>query len=100
MTNAPRPPSRRAVYELRRRLGVRSPRFDWPARGTQKFRGRGAEGPQPPGRGKRPGGFDPEELFGAALRLTLECESRGAVKERGSTGSDCNDPDEHKNRHR
>jgi hypothetical protein len=29
-----------------------------------------AQGPQSPGRGKRPGGFDPEELFGAAWWLT------------------------------
>src|SRR5207244_998589 len=47
-------------------------RFEWSAWGTQEFLGRGAQGPQPPGRGKRPGGFDPEELFGAALRLTHE----------------------------
>src|SRR5262245_39616273 len=84
MTNVPRPPARRAVSELRRVRRVRSRRVDRPARGTQEFLGRGAEGPQPPGRGKRPGGFDPEELFGAALRLTHHSESRGAAKERGS----------------
>jgi hypothetical protein len=27
-------------------------------------------GPQSSGRGERPGGFDPQELFGAASRLT------------------------------
>jgi len=47
---------------------------------------------------KRPAGFDPAELFGAALWLTRECESCGAVEERGSTGSDGNDQDENKNR--
>jgi hypothetical protein len=34
--------------------------------------GRGAKSPQLPGRGKRPGGSDPRELFGAASRLTQQ----------------------------
>ena len=68
--HATRPPSCRTETELRPLATARPRRFDWSAWGTQQFLGRGAKSPQPPGRGKRPGGFDPEELFGAAWWLT------------------------------
>jgi hypothetical protein len=74
-----RPPSCRTESELRPLATARPRRFEWSAWGTQEFLGRGAQGPQPPGRGKRPGGFDPEELFGAAFGLTQKAESRGAA---------------------
>jgi hypothetical protein len=74
-----RPPSCRTESELRPLATARPRRFEWSARGTQEFLGRGAQGPQPPGRGNRPGGFDPEELFGAAFGLTQKAESRGAA---------------------
>jgi hypothetical protein len=67
-----RPPSRRTESELRPLATARPRRFEWSAWGTQEFLGRGAQCPQPPSRGKRPGGFDPEELFGAAFGLTHE----------------------------
>ena len=67
-----RPPSCRTESELRPLATARPRRFDWSAWGTQQFLGRGAKSPQSPGRGKRLGGFDPEELFGAALGLTLQ----------------------------
>src|SRR5262249_53639721 len=63
-------PSCRTETELRPLATARPRRFDWSAWGTEEFLGRGAQGPQPSGRGKRSGGFDPEELFGAARWLT------------------------------
>ena len=68
--HATRLPSCRTAPELRPLATARPRRFEWSAWGTHEFLGRGAKGPQPPGRGKRPGGFDPEELFGAAWWLT------------------------------
>ena len=63
-------PACRAATELRPLAPVRSRRFDEPACGTHEYLGRGAIGPQSPGQGKRPGDFDPKELFGAAWWLT------------------------------
>ena len=93
--HATRPPSYRTETELRPLATARPRRFDWAARGTQLFLGRGAKSPQSPGRGKRPGGFDPEELFGAAWWLTPLTESRGAADEREGLRSGCNDEEEH-----
>ena len=86
-----RPPSCRTDSELRPLLAARPRHFDWSAWGTHEFLGRGAKGPQRPGRGKRPGSFDPEELFGAALGLTHHRESRGAADEGECLRSTCND---------
>ena len=63
-------PACRAATELRPLATARSRRFDEPACGTHEYLGRGAIGPQSPGQGKRPGDFDPKELFGAAWWLT------------------------------
>ena len=66
-----RPPSCRTESELRPLATARPRHLEWSAWGTQQFLGREAYCPQSSGRGKRPGGFDPVELFGAALGLTL-----------------------------
>src|SRR5262249_22806184 len=66
------------------RLGARARRFDWPARGTHEYLGRGAKSPQSAGRGKRPGDFDPQELFGAAWWLT-PLRDTGAAQATGAT---------------
>src|SRR5262245_52401840 len=63
-------PACRADTERRRLATARSRRFDEPAWGTQPYLGRGAQRPQSPGRGKRPGDSDPQELLGAAWWLT------------------------------
>ena len=68
--HATRLPSCRTAPELRPLATARPRRFEWSAWGTQQFLGRGAQRPQSPSRGKWPGGFDPEELFGAAWWLT------------------------------
>ena len=68
--HATRLPSCRTAPELRPLATARPRRFEWSAWGTQQFLGRGAQRPQSPSRGKRPSGFDPEELFGAAWWLT------------------------------
>ena len=41
MTTCPEAALAPSWYELRRLCGVRSPRFDWPAWGTQEFLGAG-----------------------------------------------------------
>ena len=92
--HATRPPSCRTETELRPPATARPRRFERSAWGTQEFLGREAQGPQSSGRGKRPGGFDPEELFGAAWWLTQFTESRGAADERGILSSGCNDKEE------
>ena len=63
-------PACRAANELRPLATARPRRFDEPARGTHEYLGRGAFGPPAADRGKRPGDFDPKELFGAAWWLT------------------------------
>src|SRR5262249_50417777 len=63
-------PACRAATELRPPATARPRRLDGPAWGTHAYPGRGALGPPSPGRGKRPGDFDPRELCGAARWLT------------------------------
>ena len=77
-------PACRATTELRPLATARSCRFDEPAWGTHEYLGRGAECPQSPGPGKRPGGLDPQELFGAARWLTLFPDT-GAAQATGAT---------------
>jgi|SRR6516225_8024780 len=89
-----RPPSCRTAREPRPLAPARSRRFEWSAWGTQEFLRRGAQGPQSPGPGQRPDGFDREERFGAAEWLTLASESSGAVNERERLRSGCNDWEE------
>ena len=81
---ATRLPACRAATELRPPATARPRRFDGPARGTHEYPGRGAKSPQPPGRGKRPGGFDPQELLGAAWWLTPSRDT-GAAQATGAT---------------
>jgi hypothetical protein len=77
-------PACRADTELRPLETARSCRFDEPAWGTHEDLGRGAVGPQSPGQGKRPGDFDPKELFGAAWWLT-PLRDTGAAQATGAT---------------
>src|SRR5262249_46784742 len=76
-------PACRAATERRPPATARPRRLDGPARGTHEYPGRGALGPQSPGWGKRPGDFDPLELFGAARWLT-PCADTVAARATGA----------------
>src|SRR5262249_23509210 len=77
-------PACRADTEPRQLATARAHRFERPAWGTHEYLGRGARSPQSPGPGKRPGDFDPKELFGAARWLTPSRDT-GAAQATGAT---------------
>jgi hypothetical protein len=90
-------PWRRAGYERRPPSGARPRRFEGPAWGTHEFRGRGAPGVAVIRLRQTAGGCRPCKAVGCSLWADTGRESRGAVEQRSSGSSGCNDRGDRKN---